>query len=191
MPLILDPDLSRAEFTSFCLERLMRRQSASPGSPTTGDTPTQALRVTDETTSYFDVHQAYVTSKATKLTVPETLPSFSIDSFIAAAPASVTLKALDSSCASGWVKRRDALYVGETPTGKQDVVPAKELYKSWGSKFTRIKQAVNAEIPDLQRATESFKKEADDENAISGDKLTRLAMRLRDIKECLASPTTA
>eukprot|EP01053_Blabericola_migrator_P010433 Blabericola_migrator_1__10432@NODE_58_length_15904_cov_68_205342_g53_i0_p1_GENE_NODE_58_length_15904_cov_68_205342_g53_i0NODE_58_length_15904_cov_68_205342_g53_i0_p1_ORF_typecomplete_len2977_score518_99CLASP_N/PF12348_8/6_7e02CLASP_N/PF12348_8/1_1e11CLASP_N/PF12348_8/26CLASP_N/PF12348_8/1_1e04CLASP_N/PF12348_8/0_012CLASP_N/PF12348_8/8_2e03Cnd1/PF12717_7/0_19Cnd1/PF12717_7/1_8e04Cnd1/PF12717_7/41Cnd1/PF12717_7/2_2e02VATPase_H_C/PF11698_8/0_13VATPase_H_C/PF11698_8/9_2e02UBA_4/PF14555_6/0_8UBA_4/PF len=198
LPLILVPNLTRNEYVSYCLEKLMRRTLPSnngaddtPGTITKdGPPPTNMEQSGKVAADYFELHQSYVTSKATKLTVPDQLPPFSIDSFISAAPPAVTLKALDSTCASGWVKRRDALYLGEIPIGKQDVVPAADLLKSWASKLNRIKQAVVTNIPDVDRAHEAFQKEADDEHASSGDKLTRLAMRLRDIKDSLTPQPT-
>eukprot|EP01054_Gregarina_sp_Poly1_P010073 Gregarina_sp_Poly_1__10072@NODE_67_length_16383_cov_69_023903_g57_i0_p1_GENE_NODE_67_length_16383_cov_69_023903_g57_i0NODE_67_length_16383_cov_69_023903_g57_i0_p1_ORF_typecomplete_len3230_score529_41CLASP_N/PF12348_8/5_4e02CLASP_N/PF12348_8/1_9e12CLASP_N/PF12348_8/1_1CLASP_N/PF12348_8/3e03CLASP_N/PF12348_8/0_044CLASP_N/PF12348_8/1_8e02DUF4042/PF13251_6/0_26DUF4042/PF13251_6/1_6e04UNC45central/PF11701_8/4_5e03UNC45central/PF11701_8/2_6UNC45central/PF11701_8/1_6e02TAN/PF11640_8/1_3e02TAN/PF11640_8 len=192
MPLILQPDLTRIEFVSFCLERLMRRPPGSEAADSpdaTRESTTEAegppLRGQHSSQSYFDLHKEYVSSNATKLVVPDALPEFSIDSFIAAAPANVTLKALDATCASGWTKRRDALYLGETPTGKQDVVPAPELFKSWNSKFERIKQALKTDLPDVTRAVQNVTRDVSDDNLISGDMLTRLAMRLRDVKESL------
>lgn len=124
LPLMIKPTMTRVDFASFCLERLMKKPCPVEMS--------ERVAVDKPAKSYFDIHRDYVSSSVqlNRLVLPDKLPEFSIDDFILTAPADVSLKALDNSLATGWAKRRDLVYSTDERRNKlQDIVPAEDLVK--------------------------------------------------------------
>lgn len=117
------------------------------------------------------------------------------------APAKVTLKALDTTLAAGWAKRRDAIYSGDNNLKAQqsDVVPIGELMRVssngivssqlircqvWVGRIQKSKTfGENIDRPDLSKVSMDNKNGADSITQAQADVLTKLAVRFRDLKD--------
>lgn len=161
--LIHHSECTRSDFVAYALERLM-------SSPERSD----SLR-----RSYLDLHKEFIESaEATRLTIPDVFPTFSINELVAAAPSSIALRTLDSTLAAGWGKRRDAAYSPSNPEAKtQDVVPSEELFDRWRSK---TRASTGHQWP--------RKSSSQDETAVASiadksySRLTQLSLQVRDLK---------